>query len=301
MNWIDELRGRCIAADGAWSSELWARGVPRGAPAELANVTHAHIVSELAREYLIAGAKILSTNTFAANRLGLQQRKQTATARALNEAGAIIARRAADEFKARVVGVIGPSGTLLAVAERAPSELHEAFAEQARLLAEHGVDAILLETFSDVQELQVAIAAAKQSANLPLIACMSFDSGPQRTRTMMGAEAEAAAVAMVQAGADVIGCNCGVGAALALPAVVALRANAQTPLWVKPSVGLPELEDGRPVYRTSPEEFIAPLSTLIDAGANVIGGCCGAGPEHVRRIAALLESRGRAPRKRASG
>ncbi|MFO0839151.1 MAG: homocysteine S-methyltransferase family protein [Phycisphaerae bacterium] len=296
-DWLKSLHGRTAVADGAWSTELWARGVPRSQPTEAANLTHAHLVSALAQEYLAAGARFLSTNTFGANRIRLSRKAGGATVVQLNAAGAALARKAADEHRARVMGVIGPSGALLAISEVSAGELHDAFDEQIRALADGGVDAILLETFTELDEIRIAIAAAKESAKLPVVACMSFDSGPQRTRTMMGVEADHCAAALVDAGADAIGCNCGAGVGHALPAVVALRANASTPLWVKPSAGLPDLEEGRPVYRCTPDEFVAPIPTLVEAGANILGGCCGVGPEHIRRLAAMLGSRGKAKRK----
>ena len=132
-----------------------------------------------------------------------------------------------------------------------------------------------------------ALRVVKDTAALPVIASMSFDSGPQRTRTMMGTPAEECAAALEDAGADVIGCNCGSGINHALPAVVALRAATALPLWVKPKAGLPELEDGRAVWKQTPEEFATYLPQILDAGANIVGGCCGSGPEHIQRVAAL--------------
>jgi 5-methyltetrahydrofolate--homocysteine methyltransferase len=117
---------------------------------------------------------------------------------------------------------------------------------------------------------------------------MSFDAGPQRTRTMMGAQAGECATALEDAGADIIGCNCGSGINHVLPAVVALRAATSLPLWVKPNAGLPELEDGRAVWKQTPEEFAGFVPQLLDAGANIIGGCCGSGPEHIRRVAKVV-------------
>ena len=212
----------------------------------------------------------------------------------LNRAGAELARRAAEGHEIVVVGSIGPSGKILAVREISEDKLSPVFAEQAQALAAGGVDAILLETFSELAEILIALKAAQGATGLPVIASMSFDSGPQRTRTMMGARAEDCAAALDDAGAAVVGCNCGGGIDKFLPAVVALRGATKLPLWVKPNAGLPELVDGRAVYRQTPEEFTAVVPTLMDAGANILGGCCGTGPEHIRRVAALVASRHRA-------
>ena len=216
----------------------------------------------------------------------------------LNAAGVALARRAIADRDVLVIGAISPSGKILAVSEVGEDELLEAFSEQAQALAEAGVDAIVLETFSELAEILLALRAVKTATRLPVIASMSFDSGPQRTRTIMGARAEDCAAALDDAGADVVGCNCGSGINTVLPAVVALRGATALPLWVKPNSGLPELEDGRAVYRHSPEQFTAIVPTLIDAGANILGGCCGAGPEHIRRLAALVGSRRRRAARR---
>ncbi len=284
------LAGARWIADGAWSTELRARGWPADQAAELATATRPEMVSQLAGEYLAAGARFLCTNTFAANRLMMQRRKIAADPRELNLRAAQLARQAVSAAGAAawVCGAIGPSGRILAVREAGEAELSANVAEQAAALRDGGVDAILFETFSELAELLMAVDAARSAAALPIIACMSFDSGPQRTRTMMGAEAAAVADALTTRGVDLIGSNCGCGAAEALPALVALRAHTHLPLWVKPNAGLPELDDGRLVYRQTPDQFADAAARLLEAGASVIGGCCGAGPEHIRRTAAVV-------------
>ena len=290
---FESLRDGLTVADGGWSTQLWMRGVPSGTLAELATLTHPQIVSNLAREYVAAGAQFVTTNTFSANRIMLEKRRVAAGVAELNRAGARLAREAVGQSDVLVVGSIGPSGKILAVREAAEEELTQVFAEQAAALAEGGADAIVLETFSELAEILVALKAVRSACQLPVIASMSFDSGPQRTRTMMGAKAEDCAAALEDAGADVVGCNCGTGIGHVLPAVVALRHATRLPLWVKPNAGLPDLEDGQAVYRQTPEEFVRHVPELIDAGANILGGCCGTGPEHIRRLAALVASRRR--------
>jgi methionine synthase I (cobalamin-dependent) len=293
---LSQLKDTVTVADGGWSTQLWQRGVPMDGLPEAANLTHPQVVVALGREYVEAGARFITTNTFAANRYAIARRGAQTSVAELNGAGARLARQAVEGSAALVAGSIGPSGKILVVHEVTEAELVIVFEEQARALADGGVDVILLETFSEQAEILVALRAA-QATGLPVIASMSFDSGPQRTRTIMGAAAEDCAVALEHAGAAVIGCNCGGGAVNALPAVVALRGATKLPLWVKPNAGLPDLEDGRPVYRQTPDEFAQSVPTLIEAGANVIGGCCGTGPEHIRRVAAIVESRKRANRR----
>ncbi|MBU0640558.1 MAG: homocysteine S-methyltransferase family protein [Planctomycetes bacterium] len=284
------LRRTVSVADGSWSVQLQARGLPANIMAETANLSHPELVVELARDYVAAGARFITTNTFAANRFTIERRGLKQTVAEINQAGVELARAAVGASAALVVGSIGPSGKILAVDEASPDQLAAAFEEQAAALARGGVDAIVLETFSELAEVLLAVRVVKETTGLPVIASMSFDSGPQRTRTMMGAAADECAAALEDADVDAIGYNCGSGIEHALPAVVALRAGTGCPLWIKPNAGLPELEGGRVVYRQTPEEFAAFVPTLIDAGANIIGGCCGTTPEHIRRVAVLVAS-----------
>ncbi len=280
-----------LVADGGWSSVLRARGFPADQPAELGNQCRTDLVRALARDYLRAGVSFLSTNTFAANRWALRDRGCDADPLELCRLGAQLAREAivASGTPARVAGVIGPSGRMLALREVDPGELRDGFSQQAHALKSGGADLIVLETFSELAEVLVAIEAAR-TVGLPVVACMSFDSGPQRTRTVMGATAEEFARAAERAGVDAVGCNCGHSSATALPAVVALRSNTDKPLWAKPSAGLPDLVEGRVHYPQTPDEFCGPIPQLVAAGAVVVGGCCGVFPEHVQRLSAVARS-----------
>lgn len=281
---LSALTSTIRVADGAWGVEL-ASGAD--VVAELANLERPEDVVALGRAYVAAGAEVLSTNTFAANRAMFERRGVDADAREVCRRGAELARVAVRGTGVAVAGVIGPSGGILAVGERRAGDLGEVFREAAEGLVAGGADLLVLETFTELAEATAALEAVR-AAGASVVASMSFASGPQRMQTVMGDFAGDCARALAAAGADMVGCNCGAGAALALPAVVAMRAATNLPLWVKPSVGLPDLVDGRAVYPQTPEEFAAGVSPLIDAGATIVGGCCGAGPEHVRRLAALV-------------
>jgi homocysteine S-methyltransferase len=287
---LESYRDDITVADGGWSTQLQARGVPTDQPAELANRTHPQLVRALAEDYVAAGARFITTNTFSANRFVFERRGFGLDWTEVNRAGAALAKQATQGQDVCVAGSIGPSGKILAVHEASEDELAKAFRAQAEALADGGADLIVLETFSELAEILLAVEAVKKAISLPVVASMSFDAGPQRTRTMMGAKAEDCAGALEEIGADAVGCNCGAGIATILPAVVALRANTKLPLWVKPNAGLPELEAGKVVYRQTPEEFGSHVPTLLEAGVNIIGGCCGTGPDHIRRVAALVES-----------
>lgn len=291
-SFLDGLRHAVVVADGGWASILAQRGWPLASqPAELANLALREMVLQLAQEYVDAGAMLLTTNTFSTNADSFARRATDADARALAREGVRIAREAVGDRETLVTASIGPTGKFLAVGEVEEDDLRGQMAAHVAVLAEAGAGAIVFETFSDLRELVLCVEAARTACRLPVIACMSFDSGPQRTQTAMGVAADEAAAALEGAGADVIGCNCCTSAATVLGAVVALRANCTRPLWVKPSVGAPDLVDDQIRYAQTPEEFVAPFAELIDAGANIVGGCCGAGPEHIALLAKRVHSR----------
>jgi 5-methyltetrahydrofolate--homocysteine methyltransferase len=286
---LERIRSQVTLADGGWSTQLIQRGYPADQMAERANLTHPELVQRLAKEYADAGSQIVLTNTFAANRFTLERHDAVDDLAPINTAGARAAQQAIGD-RASIAGSIGPSGKILAVKEIDEGALTEAVMAQTQALIDGGVDAIVLETYSEMAEVLCALAAVKSVCELPVICSMSFSAGPQRTRTMMGTPAEEAAAALDDAGADIIGCNCGAGIEHVLPIVVALRGATERPIWVKPNAGQPELEDGRPVWKQTPDEFASHLPTLMEAGANIIGGCCGSGPEHIARLSKLLHA-----------
>ncbi len=269
-----------VLTDGAWGTQLQARGLAVGEFPDLWNLTHPERVTEVARAYVQAGSRVILTNTFGANRIRLAEQAPDADVRAVNRHGVQLSRQAAGH-QARVFASIGPSGKLLAAGDIGPEELTAAFAEQAQALAEAGADALVIETMADLQEATVAVKAARQTG-LPVVACMVFDSGKDKDRTMMGTTAEQAAQALGDAGADVIGANCGQGIAGFLPICKRLRAATDRPIWIKANAGLPVLTDSQPKYSTTPEEFAGFIPELLKAGASFIGGCCGTSPEFIR-------------------
>jgi methionine synthase I (cobalamin-dependent) len=185
---------------------------------------------------------------------------------------------------------MGPSGKLLLMGDVTEAELEEAFREQARAMAEAGADAVVVETMTDLAEACIAVRAVRD-AGLPVVASMVFDSGKNKDRTMMGATPERAAAQLEAAGAQAVGANCGIGIASYVEICRRLRAATRLPVWIKPNAGLPEMVDGRAVYRTSAETFAAHVPALLQAGVNYVGGCCGTTPEFVRAMRAVLDTR----------
>jgi methionine synthase I (cobalamin-dependent) len=273
-----------VVTDGAWGTQLQARGLPLGACPDLWNLEQPQRVEEVARAYVDSGSQVILTNTFGANRFVLQRHGAADKVAAINRAGVEISRRAASG-RAKVFASIGPSGVMLMMGQTSAAELQTAFAEQAQAMADAGADALVIETMSDPAELRVAIVAAK-ATGLPVVACMVFDCGKNLDRTMMGTTPEQAAETLLEAGADLIGSNCGQGIAGFVPICRRLRDAGSRPVWIKANAGLPQLVDGQTVYAQSPGEFADYAPALIEAGAGFLGGCCGTTPAF---IAALCE------------
>ncbi len=275
-----------VVTDGAWGTQLQARGLAAGECPDLWNLSHAGKVEEVARAYADAGSQVILTNTFGANRVRLADYGAADKAAEINARGVEISRRGA-QGKALVFASIGPSGKLMMSGEVTADELNAAFAEQAQALAKAGADALVIETMADLDEARLAVTAAK-AAGLPVVACMVFDSGKDKDRTMMGNTPEQAATVLADAGADVVGANCGQGIAGFLPICRRLRAATDRPVWIKANAGLPVMVDGRAQYRTSPEEFAGFIPELRRLGAAFLGGCCGTSPAFIGAVRRAL-------------
>jgi methionine synthase I (cobalamin-dependent) len=227
-----------------------------------------------------AGSQVILTNTFGANPIRLAENQLADRTAEINRRGVEISRKAAGT-RAMVFASLGPTGKLLMSGEVTPEDLEKAFDEQARALAAGGADAIVVETMADLMEAQAAVTAAKRTG-LPVVACMVYDAGKDKDRTMMGVTPEQAAAGLSEAGADVIGANCGQGIAGFVSICKRLKAATDKPIWIKANAGLPEMIDGKTVYRTTPAEFVSHLPALLAAGAAFVGGCCGTSPEFIR-------------------
>ena len=266
--------------DGGWGTQLQARGLEVGACPDAWNLTEPAKVEEVAQSYVDAGSRVILTNTFGANRFILARHELDGKVAEINRAGAEISRRAAGD-RAKVFASIGPSGKMLMMGEVTADELGEAFADQVQALAAAGADAIVIETMTDPAEAKLAVAAAAQTG-LPVVACMTFDSGADNDRTMMGTTPEQAAEELAAAGADCIGSNCGQGIAGFVNIARRLAAATDRPIWVKANAGLPEMVDGQTVYKQTAAEFAQLVPALVEAGASFVGGCCGTTPEFIK-------------------
>jgi methionine synthase I (cobalamin-dependent) len=272
-----------IISDGAWGTELQARGLPAGTIPDTWNLTHSEQVESVARAYVEAGSQVILTNSFRANAVAMRG-VSAADLDAINRAAVTISKKAAG-LQALVFASIGPAGKMMVSGEVSAEELTAAFTAQSQSLAAAGADALLIETMSDPEEARLAVQAAK-ATGLPVIASFAFDTGKNKDRTMMGATPEAVAAAMVEAGVDGVGANCGVGVDFAVPICRRLHAACSLPIWIKPNAGLPVIEGAAIYYATTAEFFAAHFAALRDAGASFVGGCCGSTPEFVRALAA---------------
>lgn len=282
------LSGGPVLLDGAWGTQLQERGLATGECPDAWNLSHPERVEAVARGYVDAGSRVILTNTFGANRIALARYGLDGQADAINRAGVEISRRAA-AGRAAVFASLGPCGKVLMSGDVTEDEVEKAFTEQAAALAGAHADALVVETMSDLAEASIAVAAA-HATGIPVVACMSFDSGQMKDRTMMGVTPEQAATELKDAGADVIGANCGQGIDAYVPICARLRAATDLPVWIKPNAGLPEVVDGVVSYRTGADEFAEYAEKLVEAGADFVGGCCGTTPSMIREVAHRIQN-----------
>lgn len=273
-----------VVTDGAWGTQLQAKGLAAGECPDSWNLSHPEIVAEVAHAYIKAGSRVILTNTFGANRVRLAEHALGERVAEINRAGVEISRGAAQPAGAFVFASIGPTGKMLMTGEVTADGLRAVFKEQADALAAAGADALVVETMSDPEEARLAVQAAN-ATGLPVVACMVFDSGRDRDRTMMGNTPEQVAVLLTEAGAEVVGANCGQGIAGFVAICRRLHAATDRPIWIKGNAGLPEMVDGKPVYRETPETFASHVKPLLEAGASFLGGCCGTDPRFIEAVA----------------
>jgi methionine synthase I (cobalamin-dependent)/5,10-methylenetetrahydrofolate reductase len=289
LQWVDSSPTPLLS-DGAMGTQLNQRGVSFDQCFDQINLTQPELVMEIHRAYIQAGSQIIQTNTFGANRFKLAEHGLEEKVALINRAGVVLARQAALESGKEVLiaGDVGPLGVRLAPFGRVqPEQGRHAFAEQITALAEAGADLIIIETISDLHEVQEAAAAARQACDLPIIASMTYT---RDDRTLMGDAPAGVALALQTAGVDVIGINCSGGPAQLWRILRQMRQAApQARFSVMPNAGWPEQVGGRVMYPANPEYFGEYALAFCEAGAAVIGGCCGTTPRHIAAMRAALD------------
>ena len=282
--------GTPTLADGAMGTMLFSSGLQFGDPPEIWNLTQPDVIRRIHRGYLDAGSRIILTNTFGGNRLRLELHGNDKRVSELNQMAAMLLRAEVDMAggHALVAGDIGPTGSIMMpLGTLEFDEAVDVFAEQAAALIAGGVDAIWIETMSDLEEIHAAINGVRRvSPGIPLIATMTFDT---RGHTMMGVSPEKAAHALVEWGVDALGGNCGNGPDELIPVIAKMRAAEPDAILVgKSNAGMPELVDMQAVYKAEPAMMAAYALDLRAAGASIIGACCGSTPAHLAAMAKVL-------------
>ncbi len=280
------LNERPVIIDGAWGTELQKQGLKPGESPEALNLDRPEIVEAVAASYVEAGSRIIITNTFGGTRFTLERHGLADKVAEVNRAGAEISKRAAGD-QTLVFASVGPTGKMLMMGDVTEEELLAAFSEQVQALAAGGADGLVIETMSDLGEAKVALKACK-ATRLPVVASMVYDAGTDFDRTMMGTTVEQATQELTEAGADVIGSNCGQGIEGFVKLCAKMKSNTDLPIWIKGNAGLPEMVDGKAIYKTTPEEFASFAQPLLEAGADFIGGCCGTSPDFIRVLCGVL-------------
>jgi methionine synthase / methylenetetrahydrofolate reductase(NADPH) len=285
----ERLKGAPILCDGAMGTLLYARGIFINRCYDELNLSQPDLIRGIHNEYLQAGVDVIETNTFGANPVRLAHFGFAEATREINLAGARLAREAAKKHAAWVAGAVGPLGIRIEpLGKTSFEEARAAFAQQIAALVEGGVDLLILETFGYLEELHQALRAAREvRPEVPVVAQVTID---EEGNCLDGASPETFAAKLTEWGADVIGCNCSVGPVAMLETIERVRKVTTKPLAAQPNAGMPRSVDGRNIYLSSPEYMASYARKFVAAGVQLVGGCCGTTPEHIRVMKSALRA-----------
>jgi 5-methyltetrahydrofolate--homocysteine methyltransferase len=291
---LETIQHRPLLADGAMGTQLMFAGLVQGNCGEEWNLTRPERVLAIQRRYAEAGSDCILTNTFGGSRIMLNRHGNADQVEAINRAGVEIARAAFNGRAGYVLGDIGPFGGLLEpYGDFSETDVRAAFLEQARALAGAGADAVIIETQTSLEELGLAIDAALEAGAPCVIGSLAYDVTRDGStfRTMMGIDPERAAEFMEERGAHIVALNCGTAMDMdrAREAVERYRTVTALPVMVQPNAGQPKLVDMQVVYDETPDQMVRGVVPLLEAGAAIIGGCCGSTPEHIRAFRAAMD------------
>jgi len=280
-----QLNKRTLLLDGAMGTMLQSYGLESGECSEGWNISHPQVVQKIHQEYLKAGADIILTNTFGANRVKLSSFNKQNDVIEINKLAVKIAKEAIKsvkepEKKVLLAASMGPTGKILEpYGHLSIKEVYENYKEQVAILEKAGVDLIILETFYDLEEIKTALKAVKKNSDLMVIASMTFD---KNLKTIYGVDPERAVIVLENGGADGVGANCGTGPEVLYKVLKIMKKVSKTYLMVEPNAGMPELVKEKVVYPASPKIMAEYTEKFVKLGLNLIGGCCGTTPLHIK-------------------
>jgi methionine synthase I (cobalamin-dependent)/5,10-methylenetetrahydrofolate reductase len=290
QNFIERLKHSPVLCDGAMGTLLYAKGIFINRCYDELNLSQPELIRAVHHDYLQAGAEIIETNTFGANSFRLARHSMSDRVHDINVAGAHVAREAAKSFDVWVAGSIGPLGVRIEpLGKTSFEEARTAFREQIASLVEGGIDLLMLETFGYLEELRQAVLACRDvNAKIPIIAQVTID---EDGNCLDGSDPEAFAARLSEWNVDVLGINCSVGPVAMLDAIERVRAVTSLPLAAQPNAGMPRSVEGRNIYLCSPEYMASYTRKFVAAGVQLIGGCCGTTPDHIRAMKSALRVR----------
>lgn len=295
LSLLEALQKKPLLGDGAMGTELMFAGLEQGNCGEAWNLTHPDRVLAIQRRYAEAGSDCILTNTFGGSRIMLNRHGHAGDVVEVNAAGVAIARQAFGQRRGYVIGDIGPFGGLMEpYGDFTEQQVREAFHEQARALVDAGVDAIIIETQTSLEELGLGLEAARDAGAPCVIGSMAYDVTLDGAtfRTMMGIDPERAAEFMAERGADIVALNCGTGMDMirGCEAVKRYRQVTGLPVMAQPNAGQPKLVNMKVVYDETPAQMVGGVVPMLEAGVSILGACCGSTPEHIRAFREAMDA-----------
>ena len=287
---LQKLAKGTVLFDGALGTQLISSGLKTGECPERWNLDHPDQLKKIQQAYVAAGADVIVTNTFGANRGRLEGYGLSDRLGEINAAAARIAREAADG-RCLIAGDLGPTGSMFPPMGKADqATLEDIFAEQVQALDKAGVDLFLIETQVDLREAVAAVRAAKKSSELPVGITMTFNETPRGYFTMVGDTVQACCAELAEAGADFVGANCSLVPGHMTALAELLCSTSDLPVLIQPNAGQPEIQGTTITYRTTPEQFAEGIGTILETGVRAVGGCCGTVPDTIRAVRRLLDT-----------